>query len=132
MVKYIKKRISTTFLKTKFGACLFVYTQPKIYPFFKCGYQMQIYTVHVHKICGNVQLFHCVKNHWRNLEFASPSGKYLTWLCLPLSFLIVNPLILQNSFWSYKILVSFITIGLDWIACQGKLWMKNAFSSTVF
>ena len=44
------------------------------------------------------------------LEFASPSGDYSTFLCLSLSFLIVNPLILQNTFWSYKILVSFSTI----------------------
>ena len=45
-----------------------------------------------------------------NLEFASPSGDYLTFLCLLLSFLLVNPLILQNTFWSYKILVSSSTI----------------------
>ena len=45
-----------------------------------------------------------------NLDLASPSGDYLTFLCLLLLFLIVNPLILQNTFWSYKILVSFSTI----------------------
>ena len=45
-----------------------------------------------------------------NLEFASLSGDYSTFLCLLLSFLIVFPLILQNTFWSYKILVSFSTI----------------------
>ena len=44
-----------------------------------------------------------------HLEFASPSGDYSTFLCLTLSFLIINPLILQNTFWSYKILVSFST-----------------------
>ena len=44
-----------------------------------------------------------------NLEFVSPSGDYLTFLCLSLSFLIINPLIFQNTFWSYKILVSFST-----------------------
>ena len=33
-----------------------------------------------------------------NLKFASPSGDYLTFLCLLLSYLIVNPLILQNTF----------------------------------
>ena len=45
-----------------------------------------------------------------NLEFASPFGDYLTFLCLLLLFLIVNPLIPQNTFWSYKILVSFSAI----------------------
>ena len=45
-----------------------------------------------------------------NLEFASPSGDYSTFLCLVLSFLIVNPSILQNNFWTYKILVTFSTI----------------------
>ena len=39
---------------------------------------------------------HCVKKHLKKgqLEFASPSGDYHTFLCLTLSFLIVNPLIL--------------------------------------
>ena len=41
-----------------------------------------------------------------HLEFASHSRDYLTFLSLLLSFLIVNSLILQNTFWSYKILVS--------------------------
>ena len=45
-----------------------------------------------------------------HLEFASPSGDYQTFLCLLLYFWIVNPLILQNTLWSYKILVSFSTI----------------------
>ena len=40
-----------------------------------------------------------------HLELSSPSGDYSTFLCLSLSFLIVNPLILQNTFWSYKIWV---------------------------
>ena len=38
-----------------------------------------------------------------HLELASPSGDYSTFLCLLLSFLIANPLILQNTFWSYNI-----------------------------
>ena len=49
-----------------------------------------------------------------HLEFSSLSGDYLTFLCLLLSFLILlvillvigNPLILLNTFFSYKILVS--------------------------
>ena len=45
-----------------------------------------------------------------HLEFASPSGDYSTLLCLSLSFLIFIPLIPQNTFWSYKILISFSTI----------------------
>ena len=45
-----------------------------------------------------------------HLEFAGPSGDYSTLLCLSLLFLIYNPLILQNTFWSYKILVSFRNI----------------------
>ena len=45
-----------------------------------------------------------------NLELASPSEDYSIFLCLSLKFLIVNPLILQNTFWSYKILASFSTI----------------------
>ena len=44
------------------------------------------------------------------LEFASFLGDYLTFICLSNSFLIVNPLILQNTFWSNKILVSVSTI----------------------
>ena len=35
-----------------------------------------------------------------HLEFDSPSGDCSTCLCVSLSFLIVNPLILQNTFWS--------------------------------
>ena len=52
-------------------------------------------------------------NKW-HLEFASPSGDYSNCLCLSLPFLIVNLLFLQNTFWSYNILVSFITIFLYW------------------
>ena len=37
---------------------------------------------------------------------AIPSLDNSTVLCLPLSSLIVNPLILQNTSWSYKVLVS--------------------------
>ena len=56
-----------------------------------------------------------------HLDFASPWGDYSTFLCLSLSFLIVNPLILQNTFWSYKILVSFRQYHfLTGIACQGE------------
>ena len=62
------------------------------------------------KSCAKILL--CVNKTLKkwNLEFASPSGDYLNFLCFLLSFLIVNPLILQNTFWCYKILVSFRTI----------------------
>ena len=52
-----------------------------------------------------------------NLEFASPSGVYSTFHCLLLSFLIVNPFILQNTLWSYKIYKIFFLAG---IACIGE------------
>ena len=45
-----------------------------------------------------------------NLEFVSPSEDNLTFLCLSFLFLILIPLILHNTFWSYNILVSFSTI----------------------
>ena len=57
-----------------------------------------------------------------NLELASPSGDYLTFLCLSL--------ILQNTFWSYKILFSFRTILKLGLPAKVSLWVKNAFSST--
>ena len=56
-----------------------------------------------------------------HFEFASPSGDFQTFLCLLLSFLILYPLVIPNTFWSYKILGSFSTIFIffTWIACQG-------------
>ena len=45
-------------------------------------------------------------------------------------FLIVNPLILQNMFWSYHILVSFSTILWLGLLAKASRRLKNAFSST--
>ena len=52
-----------------------------------------------------------------------------TFLCLTLSFLIVNPLILQTTFWCYRILVSFSTIFKLGLPAKVSLWIKNVFSS---
>ena len=65
-----------------------------------------------------------------HLEFASPSGDYSTFLCHLLSFLIVYPLILQNTFWSYKILVTFNTIFDLGLPAKASLLLKNVLSST--
>jgi hypothetical protein len=70
---------------------------------------------HSHNLVQNSALYEKALKKW-NLEFVSPSGDNLTFLCLLLLSLIVNPLILKNTFWSYKILVSFSNI----FACQGE------------
>ena len=63
-------------------------------------------------------------------KFAIPSLDNSTVLCLTLLSLIVNPLILRNTFWSYKILVSFSTIFKLGLPAKASLWLKNVFSST--
>ena len=75
---------------------------------------------------------HCVKKPLKkwNLEFASFSGDYLTFVCLLVSFLIVNLLILQNTFWSYKILVSFSIFFQLGLPAKASLLFKNPFSRT--
>ena len=67
--------------------------------------------------CPVLVLF-CPVKHWtvwkiieeHALRICEPFRGYSTFLHLLLSFLIVHPLILQNIFWSYKILISFSTI----------------------
>ena len=63
-------------------------------------------TPNQHKIFQHSALCEKPLKKWL-LEFASPSGDYLTFLCFSLSLFIVNLLILQNTFWSYKTLFSF-------------------------
>ena len=60
-----------------------------------------------------------------HLEFASPLGDYLTFLCLLLSFLIVIPLIYHNTFWSFKILVSFSTFFWNWDCLPRKCLLSS-------
>ena len=73
---------------------------------------------------GNNALCEKTLKKW-HLKLASPSGDNWTFLCLPLSFFIINPLVLWNAFWSYKILFTFSTFFKTGIACQGGPLIKK-------